>query len=103
MCALLLARMEAGQASERPWAETQERCDGTCWTDICHLQVRHLTHAGRLELVCTVRDGVQCLMQREVSKTGGMMWTGCACPSPWMVERRWEFTEAGCLIFQDNR
>lgn len=31
-CALLQASMEAGQASEEPWAETQERCDDT-WLD----------------------------------------------------------------------
>lgn len=75
---------------------------GLGWTDINHLKVRHLAYAGHVELVWVVRDGVLCLMQRGISKTCGMICTGCACPSPWMVERRQQLAEAGCLIFQGN-
>lgn len=49
---------------------------GEVWWDlasISHLKVRHIAYAGHLELVWVVR--VLCLMQRELSKSGGMICT----------------------------
>lgn len=68
------------------------------WTDITHLKVRG---SSRVDL--GGEDGALRLVQREVTKTGGVTCTGCACPSPWTVERRWQLSGAGCLIFQGNR